>query len=613
MVEDEQLASVLIDFASTMATAFPIQSILDRLVQRIVEMMPITAAGVTLISSGAAPHYIAASNESALKFEHLQTDIEQGPCLVAFDSGVAVAIPDLRADDRFPRFGPLAVEAGLAAVFAFPLRHIGGRLGTLDLYRETPGPLSDSDLAAAQTLADVAAAYLVNAQGREDNRMASDGFRHSASHDFLTGLPNRSLMLQRIQHAALRSRRSHMHAAVLFVDIDRFKRVNDNYGHETGDELLVAVARRLSALVRPGDTLARFSGDEFVFLCEDMESASDAETLANRINGAFGEPFKLTGVELALTVSVGIAFAGAGEQVSSQLVANADIAMYQAKRRGGASHRVIDLREASETSTRNSLEGDLRVGFAQHELTVVYQTIVRTSDGLLTGVEALLRWDDPPRGPVNARDMIDAAEQSGLIMEIGAWVLERACRDRNAWSVEYPEIPLELSVNVSGRQLMGEGFAATVSSVLSRTGTPAESLVLEVTENIFINDTDHVMLALGDLKKLGVRLALDDFGTGYSSLSYLRRLPIDIVKIDQSFIANLRPPLATTITSAVTNLAHGFGLTVVAEGVETKDQRDAVRTIGCDSAQGYFYDRPAPATAITTRLAAMSGAVPAGQ
>lgn len=209
--------------------------------------------------------------------------------------------------------------------------------------------------------------------------------------------------------------------------------------------------------------------------------------------------------------------------------------------------------------------------------------------------------------------MIDAAEQSGLIMEIGAWVLERACRDRNAWSVEYPEIPLELSVNVSGRQLMGEGFAATVSSVLSRTGTPAESLVLEVTENIFINDTDHVMLALGDLKKLGVRLALDDFGTGYSSLSYLRRLPIDIVKIDQSFIANLRPPLATTITSAVTNLAHGFGLTVVAEGVETKDQRDAVRTIGCDSAQGYFYDRPAPATAITTRLAAMSGAVPAVQ
>jgi diguanylate cyclase (GGDEF)-like protein len=611
VVEDDELAAVLIDFASTMATAFPIQAILDRLVERIVEMMPITAAGVTLISSGTAPHYIAASNESALKFEHLQSEIEQGPCLAAFESGVAVAIPDLRVDDRFSRFGPVAVTAGLAAVFAFPLRHVGGRLGALDLYRGTPGPLSDSDMAAAQTLADVAAAYLVNAQGREDNRMVSDGFRHSASHDFLTGLPNRSLLLQRIQHAAQRSRRSHAHAAVLFVDLDRFKRVNDNHGHDTGDELLVAVARRLSSLVRPGDTLARFSGDEFVFLCEDMEAASDAEILAARISSAFVEPFKLTDVELAITASVGIAFAGAGEHVSSQLVADADVAMYQAKRKGGGAHQVIDLREASDTANRNSLDGELRVAFAQHELSVAYQPIVRTEDGLLTGVEALLRWEHPPRGPVNARAMVDAAEQSGLIMEIGAWVLERACRDRTAWTSSYPNLPLDLAVNVSGRQLMGEGFAATVSSVLTRTGTPSRFLVLEITENVFINDAEQVMLALDELKKLGVRLALDDFGTGYSSLSYLRQLPIDIVKIDKSFIAGMHQPFATTITSAVTNLAHGLGLSVVAEGVETEDQRNAVRTIGCDSAQGYFYDRPVPAPAIMTRLATMSSTAPA--
>jgi diguanylate cyclase (GGDEF)-like protein len=606
VVEEQALSSVLIDFASTMATDFPIQSILNRLVERIVEVLPIDAAGVTLISSGSAPHYIAASNESALKFEHLQTEIEQGPCLAAFESGVAVTIPDLRLDNRFPQFGPHAVSAGLAAVFAFPLRHIGGRLGALDLYRKTPGPLSDSDVAAAQTLADVAAAYLVNAQGREDTRMVSDGFRHSASHDFLTGLPNRSLLLQRIQHAAQRSRRSHTHAAVLFVDIDRFKRVNDNYGHQVGDELLVAVSRRLSALVRPGDTLARFAGDEFVFLCEDMEAAADAEILAARINAAFVEAFQLTGVELALTASVGIAFAGAGEKVSSRLVANADIAMYQAKRKGGGSHQVIDLREASETANRNSLEGDLRVAFVQHDLSVAYQPIIRTSDGILIGVEALLRWENPPRGPINAQAMIDAAEQSGLIIEIGAWVLERACRDRNAWLTDYPQHPLELAVNVSARQLMGEGFAATVSSVLTRTGMPAPELVLEVTENIFINDSADVMVALTDLKKLGVQLALDDFGTGYSSLSYLSRLPIDVVKIDQSFIANLHPPLATTITSAVTNLAHGLGLSVVAEGVETEDQRDAVRSIGCDSAQGYFYDYPAPAATIADRLATLS-------
>ena len=609
VVEERALSSVLIDFASTMATDFPIQAILDRLVERIVEVLPVTAAGVTLISSGTAPHYIAASNAAALKFEHMQSEIEQGPCLAAFESGVAVAIPDLRADDRFPKFGPVATAAGLVAVFAFPLRHVGGRLGALDLYRETPGSLSDSDMAAAQTLADVAAAYLVNAQGREDNRMVSDGFRHSASHDLLTGLPNRSLLLQRIQHAAQRSRRSHTHAAVLFVDIDRFKRANDNYGHQIGDELLIAVGQRLSALVRPGDTLARFSGDEFVFLCEDMAAASDAEILAARINASFDEPFKLTGgLELAFTASVGIAFAGAGEAVSSRLVANADIAMYQAKRKGGAGHQIIDLREASETANRNSLEGDLRVAFAQDDLSLAYQPIVRASDGVLIGVEALLRWENPPHGPINAEAMIDAAEQSGLIMEIGAWVLECACRDHNAWATEYPNIPLELAVNVSARQLMGEGLAPTVSSVLARTDTPAHLLVLEVTENIFVNDTDYVMRELGDLKKLGVQLALDDFGTGYSSLSYLRRLPIDIVKIDQSFIADLRPPLATTITSAVTNLAHGFGLRVVAEGVETKDQRDAVQAIGCDSAQGFFYDRALPPQAIATRLAAMSGA-----
>jgi EAL domain-containing protein (putative c-di-GMP-specific phosphodiesterase class I) len=230
---------------------------------------------------------------------------------------------------------------------------------------------------------------------------------------------------------------------------------------------------------------------------------------------------------------------------------------------------------------------------------------------VLTGVEALLRWENPPHGPVSTRAMIDAAEQSGLIIEIGAWVLERACRDRDTWTIAHPQIPLKVAVNVGARQLMGEGFAATVASVLTRTGTPASELVLEVTENVLINDASLVMVVLSDLKKLGVQLALDDFGTGYSSLSYLLRLPIDIVKIDQSFIANLHTPLATTITFAVTNLAHGLGLRVIAEGVETKDQRDAVQAIGCDSAQGYFYDRPGPASAIAARLASMPNVAPA--
>ena len=293
VVEEQKLSSVLTDFAHTMATDFPIQAILDHLVERIVEVLPVTAAGVTLISDGSAPHYIAASDGSALRFEMLQTEVGEGPCLAAYESGVAIAIPDLSKEDRFPRFRGLAEDTSLVAVFAFPLRHSDGRLGALDLYRDAPGALDDDDMAAAQTLADVAAAYLVNAQSRADAKMTSDIFRHTASHDALTGLPNRGLLLQRIQHAAQRGRRSHSHAAVLFVDIDRFKRVNDTYGHQIGDELLVAVGERLSSLVRPGDTLARFSGDEFVFLCEDMESAADGELLGARIDAAFARAVRI--------------------------------------------------------------------------------------------------------------------------------------------------------------------------------------------------------------------------------------------------------------------------------------------------------------------------------
>ena len=285
--------------------------------------------------------------------------------------------------------------------------------------------------------------------------------------------------------------------------------------------------------------------------------------------------------------------------------------MYQAKRKGGAGHQVIDLREASETVERNSLESDLRVAFAQHDLSVVYQPIMRVSDGVIAGVEALLRWDNPERGPVSAQAMVEAAEQSGLIVKLGAWVLEQACRDHGTWLAAYPKARLTVAVNVSARQIMSDDFVATVSSVLSRTGMRSDSLVLEVTENILIDDSERAMIALADLKKLGVRLALDDFGTGFSSLSYLRRLPIDIVKIDQSFIADIAAPFNATITAAVTNLAHILGLSVTAEGVETSDQRDAVQVIGCEFAQGYFYARPMPKSGIIDALAAVALTTPA--
>ena len=604
MVREDKLSDVLSEFARTVITDFPIQRILDHLVQRIVGVLSVTGSGVTLISPGAAPYYVAASDELALRFERLQSEFGQGPCLTAYDSGEAVAVPDLAVDARYPQFGPVAVAAGMAAVFTFPLRHATGRLGALDLYRDTTGPLDAEDMAAAQTLADVAAAYLLNAQSREDAREVRDRFAHSALHDPLTGLPNRVLLAQRLEHAAALAERSHSTAAVLFADLDRFKWVNDTYGHSTGDALLVAVADRLTALLRAGDTLARVSGDEFVILCEDMADASDVERLATRIDEAFTAPFALTNAELSITASIGIAYAGPGRAVSNQLVIDADTAMYQAKRKGGAAHQVIDLRAADQAHQRIALDQDLRAALGSSHLDVAYQPIVRAANGLVTGVEALLRWTHPDKGPIPALAAISIAEQTGFITKLGAWVLERGCRDRTRWLAEHPDRPLDLSVNVSARQLMGPGFVETVAAVLARTGMDPGALVLELTEGIFIDDGDRAMSVLIDLKTLGVRLALDDFGTGYCSMAYLRHFPVDIIKIDQGFVADINSdPAVASVVTAVANLAHVLGMSVTAEGIETEQQRKQVAGIGCESAQGFLYARPMTGARLSAELA----------
>ena len=566
MVHEQKLSSVLSELARTLVTDFPIQVVLDQLVEGIVEALPVTAAGVTLISEGMAAQYVAASDDDALRFERLQT-------------------------------------------FTFPLRHGDERLGELNLYRDGHGKLDPRDMDAAQTMADVATAYLLNAQARSEVRAASDRVRHDALHDPLTGLPNRLLLAQRLDHAGQRASRSRTSCAVLLADLDRFKQVNDTFGHDVGDELLLGVARRLSRLVRPGDTLARVCADEFVFLCEDLPGSADAEVLARRIDDAFTTPFELAGIELTVTASVGMAFAGPGEEVSSRLVAKADIAMHQVKGKGGASHQVIDLRAVHESTDRQALERDLRLAFGEGRLDVAYQPIVRSADGVVTGVEALLRWGDTDRASVSPLAMVRVAEQTGLINDIGAWVMERACHDRGRWLHDHPDMPLDLAVNVSGRQLMGPDFLATVAVVLALTGMDPAALVLEMTEDIVIEDSARSRRVLAELRGLGIRLALDDFGTGYSSLSYLRRLPVQILKIDQSFIADIgQSSTGAAVVAAVTHLAHVLRLSVVAEGVETEDQRDEVRAIGCESAQGFFYARPMSASAISDYLDAQQPA-----
>ncbi len=603
MVDEHKLSMVLGEFARTVITDFPIQGILDHLVQRIVGVLPITAAGVTLISADKKPDYVAASDESALRFEQLQAEVGEGPCLAAYETGEAVTVADLATDQRFPRFSEAAMAAGLAAVFTFPLRHGLVPIGALDLYRTTPGPLDVNDLAAAQTLADVTTAYLLNAQARAEASAASNAFHHSSLHDPLTGLPNRQMLEERLSRATARAGRSHTNAAVLFVDLDRFKDVNDRHGHHVGDALLLAVTDRLSNLVRESDTLARVSGDEFVIFCEEIHSPADVELLAERIGESLKMPFSIMGHTLEITGSVGIAYAGPREAITDQLIVKADIAMYQVKRRGGGGHQIIDLRHTLPPTDDELFEADLRCALAADELDVEYQPIIRPSDGAIVGVEALLRWTHPSYGQVEPPVIIAVAERSNLINDVGEWVLRRSCRDHQRWLMDHPGIELDLSVNVSVRQLLQPSFARVVADALATFGTRPTALILEVTESLFIDDIERVAGVLGELDSAGVRIALDDYGTGYSSLGYLAHLPIRILKIDRCFITDLAHDAGKIIVASVNALAHALGLQVVAEGVETDMQHRVVEAVGCDLAQGYLYARPAPAAAIGALLA----------
>jgi diguanylate cyclase (GGDEF)-like protein len=592
------LSDVLTEFARTMLTDFPIQGILHRLVKRIVDVMPVTAAGVTLISAELEPRYVAASNESALRFEELQTELGEGPCLAAYHTGEAVSVPDLRRMEWFPNFSPRALDSGLAAVFSFPLHHADLQLGALDLYRDRPGPLSPESMAAAQTLADVASAYVISAQARADLQTSSDQARDAALHDSLTGLPNRALMLQRLEHARRRGGRSGKTSALFFLDLDRFKVVNDTYGHHVGNELLVAVAERLTTVLRPGDSLARLASDEFVILCEDLDDPVQAGAIAVRFDTALAEPFPLADVEMSITASIGIAFTSRGVESPEELLHDADLAMYRTKRRRGGDHQAVDPNALYLVEDQDRLENALPGAAERGELHLAYQPIVAAADGQLTGVEALLRWSLPSRGLVQPTLLIALAEQSGQIIDIGQWVLEQAWSDRRRWQLDRGD-DLSVSVNVSAHQLMSAGFADTVAAVLQSASTDPELLTLEVTESVFVHDGERALFVLNDLKDIGVKLALDDFGTGYSSLGYLRRFPMDSVKIDREFVANLgHDPASHTIVTAVIQLAHGLGMTVVCEGVETAEQHQALTALGCDSCQGFYFARPMPNSSV---------------
>jgi len=337
----KDLSEVLSDFARTMLTDFPIQSILDKLVGRIVELLPISSAGVTLISDDSAPRYIAASDDDALRFEKLQTELAEGPCLVAYFSGVPVEVADLRAESRFPSFTPRALASGLAAVFTFPLGHGEHQLGALDLYRDRPGGLTPTEMRSAQTLADVAGAYIFNAQIRNDLLSQSEEVLDASLHDSLTGLANRRLLLERLADAFARPRVAGHILALCFIDVDNLKATNDAHGHGAGDQLLIAVAGRLMGLMRSRDTVARLSGDEFVILIDDLEPTRGIEAIAARVLSNLAGHFVLSDCAVNSTSSIGIALKDRVNLSPEQLLHNADKAMYKAKRAGGNQYRVF--------------------------------------------------------------------------------------------------------------------------------------------------------------------------------------------------------------------------------------------------------------------------------
>jgi diguanylate cyclase len=423
-----------------------------------------------------------------------------------------------------------------------------------------------------------------------ERKRAEVELAHQAMHDALTGLPNRALLYDRLGQALNRVGRHSAAVAVLFGDLDRFKLVNDSLGHGAGDTLLVAVAERLSNVLRSGDTAARFGGDEFVLLCEDVSGERQAITIAERIAAELDEPFVIEGDEVFVRTSVGIALATEPGARPEALIRDADAAMYRAKERGGGTYEVFDDQMRERAVRRMETENALHRALDRGEFVMHYQPIVEMTTGALHGVEALARWQHPQRGLVMPGDFIEAAEETGLIIALGAWAFEAACRQSALWGGD-----ISMAVNLSARQCTHPDLAGTFGEILRRTGADPATVCLEITETALMEDVAVSTATLTALKELGLTLALDDFGTGYSSLRALQHFPVDVVKIDRSFIAPIEhDPQEAAIVAAVISLSHALGLRTVAEGIESVPQVDRLRALGCDLAQGFYFARPGP-------------------
>ena len=444
---------------------------------------------------------------------------------------------------------------------------------------------------------------VVNYRDITSHKALEDELRMRAFHDTLTGQANRGLFVDRLEHALVRGRRTRDRLAIFFLDLDDFKTINDSLGHGEGDQLLVAAAERLGAALRPGDTLARLGGDEFAILIEDTTPIGTPEEVAHRLLDTLQAPFQLAGLELFVHASIGVAIPRGRRTTAEDLLRNADAAMYMAKSRGKNRTVLFEPGMHRAAVARLALKGDLERALERDEFVLHYQPIVDLATGAMEGVEALLRWQKQGKRLLFPGEFISLAEETGLIIPLGQWVLETACREARRWADEAPGSALSVNVNVSGRQVGEPGFVEVVAQALKRSALPPDRLVLEFTENILIEDSAQSAETLAKLKGLGVRLAIDDFGTGFSSLGYLRRFPIDVLKIDGSFVASLSAGHdQRAVVDAILRLGETLHLETVAEGIEEAAQVVDLRSMGATLGQGHFFARPMPAADIAARL-----------
>jgi diguanylate cyclase (GGDEF)-like protein/PAS domain S-box-containing protein len=465
-------------------------------------------------------------------------------------------------------------------------------MGVLTANSRTRRPFPDGDVDFLQSVAHM----LGGAIGR---MRYEEKIRHDALHDALTGLPNRTLLLDRLGHALERARRESTRVAVLFLDLDNLKVINDSLGHSAGDELLRAIGPRMQRELREVDTVARFGGDEFAVLCEDIVDGTHAASVADRLVAAFDEPFMVGGEERFGSVSVGVVVTGPDfDRDPEQLLSDADAAMYQAKERGRGRYEMFDAGLRDRITARLRVEADLRRALeGEGQLWVAYQPYYRLPGRQIAGVEALVRWDHPEHGNVSPADFIPVAEESGLVVPLGAYVLRAACDQVARWQRETEHRGLRLTVNVSARQMAAPDFVDTVRTILADTGLHPDSLGLEITERLLLEETPGTALTIELLQALGVRLLLDDFGTGYSSLRYLQRYPLDGLKIDRAFVAGLgdQGDGDGAIIEAIVGMTRALGMGVIPEGIETDGQLARLVAMGCDHAQGFLLSRPLPA------------------